>query len=95
MGAFDGLVPRSYFRDYPTSSPTVVDHRTYVKNQSSFSFYKGFGLPEFEELVNAAVAANRDTVWVPGERLLDQGRTGISTWYAQALIDRMKKGLTI
>lgn len=90
MGAFDGLVPSSYFWANRASTPVVDDH-VYIRNQSGFSFDKRFGLPDFELLVNNALSTNNSMVWVPGT----QGKVGLSTWYAQAVLDRLKQGLTV
>jgi hypothetical protein len=84
MGAFDSVrVP--YDSGYPTvgfGSDTTTKH---FYNQSSFSFYDGFGLAELTKLLADADAHGYDTLWVPSEY---KGRqtVGLKTWYVRALI---------
>lgn len=96
MGAFNGLIPRSYLNNFPVRpAPVAPDNRTYIRTQHSFVLHKEFGLPELEALVVQAVSENRDTVWIPGEQIRGQGKTGVSTWYAQVVLDRLKQGLVV
>lgn len=87
MGAFDGLIPRGYLRGYGGSTMPSYE---YFKDQPGFRFFKGFGLPEFKELVNHADTSGFETVWLPQERP-GLGSVGISTWYAKALLDRIER----
>ena len=82
MGAFDGIrIP--YDRGYPTESFKL--HYQYFPNQTSFSFFKGFGLAELQQLLTDAEDNSHDTVWVPSE-YKDRSKIGLKTWYVRALI---------
>lgn len=96
MGAFNGLIPRSYLNNFNIQpAPVAPDNRTHIRSQSGFVLHKDFGLPELEALVVQAVSENKDTVWIPRERVREQGKTGVSTWYAQVVLDRLKQGLVV
>lgn len=83
MGAFDGIrIP--YDKGYPTTGFNVP--YDYFANQSSFSFFKGFGVDELRTLLAQAESLDSDTVWVPQERK-DWGTKGLRTWYVRALIE--------
>lgn len=80
MGAFDGL---KIYGGY--GGQCAARSHTYFKNQSAFSFFEGFGLPELKQLLSDAEKNDDNMIWVPQERR-ENGRIGLSIWYVRALI---------
>jgi hypothetical protein len=82
MGAFDSVrVPV----DSGYSTVGFNNPYDYFSNQSSFSFFAGFGIDELNQLLVDAEDKGSDMLWVPQERK-GQGRIGLNTWYVRALI---------
>lgn len=84
MGAFDGIrIP--YDKGYPTTDFKL--EYNHFSTQSSFNFFKGFGIEELRKLLAEAEHDKCDKVYVPHERGPGWGHIGLRTWYVRALIE--------
>lgn len=80
MGAFDGYTVCNKW------SADVNSTYQYFPTQSAFSFFKGFGIEELNQLLDDAESTNSKTIYIPRE-YANQGHIGLQTWYVRALVN--------
>ena len=71
---------------YVGTQTKVLPGYVYFKSQPSLTISKEFIETTLKELIELAESENKSTVYVPGATK-HSGSTGISTWYAKALLE--------